>query len=621
MNIFLPIFLASCIITMFIGFLIYYRDPANKLNKVFFGFSIVISYFSFIQFMITYEENLLKAEFWALFLSPWPISLYLLSYLAFIYSGFIKKINSLIFHVLFGGPVVYNLITILGGYQKHYLLMSKYGWFTNTEKNIFSLILMMWIIFITSSILAISIKHYISTKEYYQKKQALYFFSGLLVQFFFGYFTRKFIPSLGVVMPDITTLGFLATSFLIAYGIWKYGLLSVTPERIATNILNNMNDSLFVTNIDYKIIMLNKSASQLTGKENNSLLDSAITDFLPDFSNLISFKEAKAQETLLVKSDNSSIPVALSISEIFNQFKKTSAFLLIVRDLTEQKANEEKLAVLNKERMRSAHQAGQAEIATSVLHNVGNILTSVVISAELIQNIIEKKTAGKLRKANKIIEDNKDNIKEFISSTKGFQLIDYYSKLANLLEEEQKEIEKNSDRLIEKISAIKDVVVAQQSYASSASFNENLDLREVLEDALTIHTNSTTNYNIEIVKYFEDIPMLSLPKTKLLHVLVNLYLNARESMSNARTEKMKISITIKNNKNSVLLSFSDNGGGIDKKDIEKIFSYGFTTKKDGHGFGLHSSANYISEMGGNMWVESKGKGKGASFLVRFPTNS
>ena len=66
------------------------------------------------------------------------------------------------------------------------------------------------------------------------------------------------------------------------------------------------------------------------------------------------------------------------------------------------------------------------------------------------------------------------------------------------------------------------------------------------------------------------------------------------------------------------ISYIDNGIGIPADNLTRIFGHGFTTRKEGHGFGLHSGALAAKELGGALTVESDGPGKGATFTLEFP---
>jgi signal transduction histidine kinase len=69
------------------------------------------------------------------------------------------------------------------------------------------------------------------------------------------------------------------------------------------------------------------------------------------------------------------------------------------------------------------------------------------------------------------------------------------------------------------------------------------------------------------------------------------------------------------------MTVSDNGVGIASENLTRIFNHGFTTRKDGHGFGLHSGALAAREMGGALWAQSDGPGKGATFTLELPLSA
>jgi len=69
------------------------------------------------------------------------------------------------------------------------------------------------------------------------------------------------------------------------------------------------------------------------------------------------------------------------------------------------------------------------------------------------------------------------------------------------------------------------------------------------------------------------------------------------------------------------ISVCDTGVGIEQENLTRIFSHGFTTKADGHGFGLHTSALAAKAMGGSITAHSEGSGKGATFIIELPLNS
>ncbi len=271
------------------------------------------------------------------------------------------------------------------------------------------------------------------------------------------------------------------------------------------------------------------------------------------------------------------------------------------------------------ELVEKAHKAGMADIATGVLHNVGNILNSVNTSASLIGDTVKQSRLGGLAEANTILREHIDRLEEFIASNpKGKKLMQYYLKLEEPLQNEQLKILQQSKRLIEKIELINEVIAAQQSYASASMHADYMSLSNIIDNALALQSGSIERHGLTIEKDLQDVDPVVVQRTKLIHVLVNVFKNAKESMTGNPPKEKKISIKVWQDDNYIYLTVTDNGSGINPEHLDKIFTHGFTTKKSGHGFGLHSSANYMAEMGGKMKASSGGKGEGATFTLLFP---
>lgn len=271
------------------------------------------------------------------------------------------------------------------------------------------------------------------------------------------------------------------------------------------------------------------------------------------------------------------------------------------------------------ELVQKAHKAGMAELATGVLHNVGNILTSVNTSASLIGDTIKQSRIKRLTEANTILREHIDRLEEFISDNpKAKKLMQYYLKLEEPLRKEQSKILQQSQRLIDKIGLINEVIAAQQSYASAGMHADRISLSDVIDNALALQSGSIEKHGLTVEKSIQDVDPVIVQRTKLIHVLVNIFKNAKESMAGNPAKEKKISIKVWQDDCYIYLSVTDNGSGISRKYLDRIFTHGFTTKKSGHGFGLHSSANYMTEMGGKIKASSKGKGEGATFTLFFP---
>jgi signal transduction histidine kinase len=277
------------------------------------------------------------------------------------------------------------------------------------------------------------------------------------------------------------------------------------------------------------------------------------------------------------------------------------------------------LKAAQKELVEKAHKAGMADIATGTLHNVGNILNSVKTSSQMISDIMRESQVASFHKANGLLRQNMAQIDEFIlANPKGKKLLQYYLKLDESLAEESSQIWTHLKRLTGKIDTIAEVIAAQQSYAGASSLTEEFTLPEIIEDALTMQMNSLEAYGIRVEKRFASLPTkVWVQKTKLVHVLINLINNAKDAMQETPPDSRTLSIIVEHDGNAAYIKVRDGGYGIAAENLQKIFSHGYTTKKNGHGFGLHSSANYMTEMHGEMWAESEGVGKGAQFVLKF----
>ncbi len=271
------------------------------------------------------------------------------------------------------------------------------------------------------------------------------------------------------------------------------------------------------------------------------------------------------------------------------------------------------------ELIENAHKAGMADIAAGTIHNIGNILNSVKISTQIIKESYKSEFLYNFKKANQLLRDNLNNIEDFIiNNPKGRKLMQYYLILEKWIDKDTSEIKSHIDRLSKKVEAITNVVAAQQSYAGVASLTENCDLSVIIDDALAMQQEILAEYDISIEKEFNYSQKIPVQKTKLIHIAVNLINNAIEAMTKTSVENRKLTFIVYSKEKKAYIKIKDTGMGILPENLRKIFNHGYTTKEGGHGFGLHSSANYMTEMKGRMWAESEGEGEGASFVLEFP---
>ncbi len=292
----------------------------------------------------------------------------------------------------------------------------------------------------------------------------------------------------------------------------------------------------------------------------------------------------------------------------------------LMREITERKEAEKKLANAQQKLIETSRQAGMAEIATGVLHNVGNVLNSVNVSAILVADKVRNSQISGLQKASELIERNKDDLAPFfIEDSRGKQLPRYLYLLSQHLDKERTEVLTEVSSLLQNIAHIKEIVNLQQNYAKVSGILEILNVKDLIEDAIRINRGRLEKYEVEVERHYASLDPIQLDRQKVLQILVNLIKNAADALGESKTKPATISVRTKLiAPNTVRITVTDNGIGISQDALTRIFAHGFTTKKKGHGFGLHSGALAAKEMGGSLVAQSEGPGRGASFLLDLP---
>jgi len=308
----------------------------------------------------------------------------------------------------------------------------------------------------------------------------------------------------------------------------------------------------------------------------------------------------------------------LSVSEknLENTNKK------LKEEIKERQEAEAKVDVLHNKLILAARRAGMADISSGVLHNVGNILNSVTTSVQMVGERVKHSEAVCLVNASKLLEDHSADLANFmVHDPKGKNISRYLSALSHTWIDENKSILEEIVSLDKNIANIKSVISKQQSLSGMIGMNENVYLANVIEDALILNKATFEQAGIEVSCDYQFSGNALIDRVKLLHVIVNLIKNSVDSLLSSEAISKKIIVRLtKIEETYFSIQIIDNGLGILPEHLSKIFSYGFTTKKTGHGFGLHASALSAQEMGGNLSMESEGPNKGAIFTLVLPLN-
>jgi C4-dicarboxylate-specific signal transduction histidine kinase len=243
------------------------------------------------------------------------------------------------------------------------------------------------------------------------------------------------------------------------------------------------------------------------------------------------------------------------------------------------------------------------------------------VSATSVGDRLRRSKVAKLCRATAMLREQNGRLAEFLTTDpKGKLIPEYLSTVADELAGEQKELIAKMTMVGEHIEHIKEIVAMQQGYARVSGIYEDLAAADLVEDALRLNASAFERHHIDLVREFEEnTPKICVDRHKFLQILINLLRNAKHAMKDVSEHEKRMVIQVgMASPDRVKIVVRDNGMGIAPEHMTKIFNHGFTTKKDGHGFGLHSGANAAREMGGSLTARSDGPGKGAEFTLELP---
>jgi C4-dicarboxylate-specific signal transduction histidine kinase len=307
------------------------------------------------------------------------------------------------------------------------------------------------------------------------------------------------------------------------------------------------------------------------------------------------------------------------------EHKQTEARLaeekkLVQAEFDERKRAEAEVERSQKQLLKASRLAGMAEVATSVLHNVGNVLNSVNVLASVLVDNLQRSKVSSVAKLAQLLGEHRADLGRFVTEDeRGRQLPGYLERLAGHLAEEHVRLLEKVKLLTESIQHIKEIVAMQQNYAKVSGVLERVSVAEIVEDALRMHNEALARHQIKVVRQFAEVPPVTIDRHKVLQILFNLLENAKYACDECGHPEKQITVSIQpHGAESILVKVTDNGLGIPRENLPRIFAQEFSTRKNGHGFGLHSSILAAQDMGGSLRAQSDGPGKGATFTFETP---
>ena len=344
------------------------------------------------------------------------------------------------------------------------------------------------------------------------------------------------------------------------------------------------------------------------------------------------------------------IELSIAINLMFTEIARRDARLArqveeLNREIEERERAEETLRQNQQAMNRLAREAGMAEVASGVIHNIGNTLTSISISSDLVATRLANTRRRSLATLGHLLAPGSVNTAAVFSAHyEGAELRTLLAQITAAVTNDLTE----TTRLVEILQAgnshLKRIVASQQSLANTHRHCEFFVLREALQEALLLAQtiarepcsiahcpsdakcgrngdcicNGPTN---KINDCALDASAVYADRNLVVQILVNLLINAHDAIASLAPPTPLICLCIGPAHNGLLpLTVTDNGEGIAEDKLLSLFTYGYTTKASGNGFGLHNSANAARMMGGELFVSSPGPGLGSTFTLRIPTH-
>jgi len=403
-------------------------------------------------------------------------------------------------------------------------------------------------------------------------------------------------------------------------------------KNLLETVISDAPLAIMACDGDGRIVMSNPAAVDLFGivATGGPGAAFAVDVFLPDGVTPVPAEDrplARAlrgqtvSNTELIVSHRDAGPrtVLVSARQLLAQGGACLGAVVVAQNITERKDSDVEFERVHKQLLDASRLAGMAEVASNVLHNVGNVLTSVTVSASLVAECVKNAKVAGLGRAAALLKEREADLVTFITTDeRGRKLPAYLAQLAEQLQGNQRLALKELASLRDNIEHIKETVAMQQSYAKLCGVAETVTVTALIEDSLRMNAGALTRHGVTVRREIADMPPITVDKHRILQILVNLIRNAKYACDESGRPEKTVTIRAQSDERAVRISVIDNGVGIHPDNLARLFRHGFTTRKTGHGFGLHSGALAAKELGGSLSAHSDGPGCGAAFILELP---
>ena len=627
MNVYSLIAGITTYVALFAGTYVFSKNTKNQVNRLFFYFSLLVVLYAFSEYNYLITDNLKLAKLWFRISMTWPFIFAIQLHLLLAFANRLRKVRRIWFYFMYGIPLVitYLLMFVIGLdvhlENQHFIRISF------DQKSVIDLIQFLFAILSTIFIFIVGIDFLIKAKDK-KRAQTVLLLIGIALPSIHGALRENFSSVQFLNIVPTSTVAFLGWIFFLI-AILQYQMFNITPEYAAERIISTMKESLLLINEEGIVVTVNNEFTSLFNLDGDDIMGQPFDFFLkmcefPDqpIDKIYQQQELKNKQFNYKTRDGGKLCLTFTNSFIRDSRNNIIGHICIITDINELMIAQEQLTIQHKKMLDLAHQAGMAEIATDVVHNIGNVLNSVNISSEKITEILTNTKLQGFIEATRLLKEQQDNLPDFFTNDpKSKVLIQYYIELSEILKKENEQMKEESSIMHEKIEIIKAAIDIQQNYARLQDLDEPIVLSSLLDESVKIMDPMCKKSRIMIQKNImvdENYTVMA-PKIKLLNTILNLLKNSIEAINLKHSNDGGIiKIQLEKKGNIIELGIVDNGIGISKEELKHIFTYGFSTKAGGHGFGLHFCANSLKEMGWDINARSNGPGLGAEFKIIIP---
>ncbi len=407
---------------------------------------------------------------------------------------------------------------------------------------------------------------------------------------------------------------------------------ALLDRALVTAFLENVPDLVYFKDRESKFVAVSRSKARRHELEPDEMIGKSDADFFsPEHAEWARVDEENIMSTgtpvlgkleRIVWSDGRKTWVLTSKMPLRDEHGEIIGTFGLSKDVTSTKDMEAELEKAHKDLVDASRAAGMAEVATGVLHNVGNVLTSLNVSATILATGLRESKAASLQKVSALLDEHAADLGDFLTNDpKGRRVPELLESLSQHAIAERERLLAELTAMQQHVDHIKEIVAMQQAYATMVRAVEPLEPVALMEDALRMNASALVRHDVSVVRDFSPAPRVIAEKAKVLQILVNLIRNAKYACDDGPHPEKLITLRIEAaGESRVRLIVQDNGVGIPAENIPLLFGHGFTTRKTGHGFGLHSSAIVAREMDGTLTVTSPGPGGGATFTLELPVD-